>query len=172
MRRPFHRRALAGAVLLGAVVVPFAAGVALAHPLGNFTINHSAGIRVEPSRVLVDVVIDEAEIPTFQATQGFDLDGDGTLSPAETVAARRSGCDAVGRGLSLVVGGSALVPSLSEAGLRFPPGNGGLSTMRLVCAFDAPLAAPLAAGTTIAFRDDFEAARIGSARSWPSPAPA
>ena len=148
-------------MLLGTAVVPLAAGVALAHPLGNFTINHYAGIRVEPSRVLVDVVIDEAEIPTFQATQAFDLDGDGALSAAETTAARRSGCDAVGRGLSLVVGGSAVVPSLTEAGLSFPPGNGGLSTMRLVCTFDAPLDAPLAAGTTIAFRDDFEPTRIG-----------
>ena len=96
MRRP--SAASAGAVLLGTVVVPLAAGVALAHPLGNFTINHYAGIRVEPSRVLVDVVIDEAEIPTFQATQAFDLDGDGTLSPAETVAARRSGCESVSGG--------------------------------------------------------------------------
>ena len=41
--------------------------------------------------MLLDVVIDEAEIPTFQASQGFDLDGDGTLSPAETAAARADG---------------------------------------------------------------------------------
>ena len=41
-----------------------------AHPLGNFTINHYAGIRVEPDRILLDVVIDEAEIPAFQATPG------------------------------------------------------------------------------------------------------
>ncbi|HEY6570494.1 MAG TPA: hypothetical protein VIZ22_09400, partial [Candidatus Limnocylindrales bacterium] len=80
MRSP--RRSLAGGLLLGAVLVPVVAGVALAHPLGNFTINHYAGIRVEPSRVLLDVVIDEAEIPTFQARQAFDTDADGALSAA------------------------------------------------------------------------------------------
>ena len=82
MRRPSAPRS--GARVLALVLVPVVAAVALAHPLGNFTINHYAGIRVEPSRVVLDVVIDEAEIPTFQASQGFDLDGDGTLSPAET----------------------------------------------------------------------------------------
>ena len=78
---------------------PVVAAVALAHPLGNFTINHYAGIRVEPSRVLLDVVIDEAEIPTFQATPGFDLDGDGTLSAAELGggAASTAACRSAGR---------------------------------------------------------------------------
>ncbi len=79
-----------GASCIGAVLVPVIAGVALAHPLGNFTINHYAGIRVEPSRVLLDVVIDEAEIPTFQATQAYDLDGDGTLSATETATREAS----------------------------------------------------------------------------------
>ena len=43
--------------------------VVLAHPLGNFTINHYAGLRIEPDRVTLDVVIDQAEIPAFQARQ-------------------------------------------------------------------------------------------------------
>ena len=111
------RAALRGRVL-ALVLVPFVAAVALAHPLGNFTINHYAGIRVEPSRVLLDVVIDEAEIPTFQATQGFDLDGDGTLSPAETAAARASTCVAVGRALSLAVDGTAARLALIGPGSR------------------------------------------------------
>ena len=159
MRRPL--RSLAGALVLGLLIVPFAAGIALAHPLGNFTINHYAGIRVEPSRVLVDVVIDEAEIPTFQATQAFDLDGDGALSAAETAAARQTGCGSVAGGLALTVDGAAAGLSLFQAGLSFPAGNGGLSTMRLVCTFEAALASPVSAGTTIAFRDDFEPTRIG-----------
>jgi ABC-type nickel/cobalt efflux system permease component RcnA len=154
------RAALRGAVL-ATVLVPVAAGVALAHPLGNFTINHYAGIRVEPERVLLDVVIDEAEIPTFQASQAFDLDGDGALSAAETTAARQSGCLAVGRDLRLAVGGSAARLLLVEAGLAFPPGNGGLSTMRLACTFEAPLSTPVGAGTAVDFEDRFEASRIG-----------
>ena len=45
--------------------------------------------------------------------------------------------------------------------MTFPPGNGGLSTMRLVCEFEAPFSNPLPAATTLAFRDDFMAERIG-----------
>ena len=62
--------------------------LAAAHPLGNFTINHYAGIRVEPDRILLDVVIDQAEIPTFQARLDFDTDGDGEVSDEETDAGR------------------------------------------------------------------------------------
>ncbi len=154
-------RRLARGLILGAVLVPFAAAVALAHPLGNFTINHYAGIRVEPSRVLLDVVIDEAEIPAFQATQAFDVDGDGALSAAEIDSARLAGCEAVRADLSLTVAGASPPLRLSAAGLAFPVGNAGLSTMRLVCTFEAAVGAPIADRTRISFRDDFEASRIG-----------
>jgi hypothetical protein len=36
------------APLLASLSVLLAAGVVAAHPLGNFTINHYAGIRVDP----------------------------------------------------------------------------------------------------------------------------
>ena len=55
----------------------------------------------------------------------------------------------------------ALAAELSAAGSSFPPGNGGLSTMRLVCTFGAPLAARSPPARTIAFADDFEPTRIG-----------
>ena len=163
MRGPI-RAALRGTVL-AAALVPIVAGVALAHPLGNFTINHYAGIRVEPERVLLDVVIDEAEIPTFQASQAFDLDGDGALSAAETTAARQSGCVGVGRDLRLAVDGSSPRLLLVEAGLTFPAGNGGLSTMRLACTFEAPLATPVGAGAAITFEDPSRRPASAGARS-------
>ena len=40
---------------------------ASAHPLGNFTINHYAGIELAGDRVYVRYVLDLAEIPTFQS---------------------------------------------------------------------------------------------------------
>ena len=52
------------AVVVGAIVVTPA--IASAHPLGNFTVNTYAGLRVEPTRVSVDYVVDMAEIPTLQ----------------------------------------------------------------------------------------------------------
>ena len=156
-----RRARVAGATLAGVLLVPLVAAAALAHPLGNFTINHSAGIRVEPDRILLDVVIDQAEIPTFQATMDLDQDGDGEFSDEELQGAELEWCASVGRALTLTVDGAAAPLRLIEAGISFPPGNGGLSTMRLVCTLESPFAAPLGAPVGVEFADAFEAARIG-----------
>jgi ABC-type nickel/cobalt efflux system permease component RcnA len=158
--RPAARR-LAGALAATALAVLVPA-VALAHPLGNFTINHFAGIRVAPDRISLDVVIDRAEIPAFQEQQQLDTDGNGTLSAAEIDAARAPECRTLAADLVLTVNGSTLAPTLVAAGLSLPPGAGGLSTMRLVCEFEATLASPISAGgTTVAFEDRSFAERIG-----------
>src|SRR6188508_783748 len=79
------RRRLRGlAALIGVAAAFVIPALAAAHPLGNFTINHYAGVRVEPNRVLLDIVVDQAEIPTFQARLDFDTDGDGEVSDDET----------------------------------------------------------------------------------------
>jgi nickel/cobalt exporter len=136
--------------------------VAAAHPLGNFTINHYAEVRIEPDRVLLDVVIDKAEIAAFQARQGFDLDGDGEVSDEEIDAGRVSGCAELAGDLTLTVDGTELELRTTEAGLTFPPGVGGLSTMRLVCGFEATLAAPIGADPRrIAFTDESSPNRLG-----------
>ena len=58
------------AVALAALVFPAAA---LAHPLGNFTINRFTRLEVSGHRVYARYVLDMAEIPTFQARQeGID----------------------------------------------------------------------------------------------------
>jgi ABC-type nickel/cobalt efflux system permease component RcnA len=149
------------APLLAILSVLAVAGVVAAHPLGNFTINHYAGIRVEPDRILLDVVVDQAEIPTFQARQEADADEDGELSDSEVDAARERGCAAIAADLTVLVDGARLEPRLTMAGLAFPPGAGGLSTMRLVCGFDSSLDSALRADTTISFRDASFGGRIG-----------
>jgi ABC-type nickel/cobalt efflux system permease component RcnA len=149
--------ALLGGTLLS-FVVP---AVALAHPLGNFTINHYAGIRVEPDRVLLDVVIDQAEIPAFQARQELDLDANGEVSDPELDRGRVHSCERLAADLRLAVGRAPLEPRLTAAGLEMRPGNGGLSTLRLVCAFDAALPATIEAGTRIDFADESYPGRLG-----------
>lgn len=59
------------------------AGLAKAHPLGNFSINHYSHIEVAKSQVKLHAVLDMAEIPTFQQSQTIDTNKDGTLSQAE-----------------------------------------------------------------------------------------
>ena len=159
--RAHLRRRLGAAALFGltaALVIP---ALAAAHPLGNFTINHYAGIRVEPDRVLLDVVIDEAEIPAFQARLDFDTDGDGEVSDAETDAGRGPACDKLAPSLALSVDGTAQALTVVEAGLTFPPGVGGLSTMRMVCEYATSLAAPVSATTTIDYKDSSFPDRLG-----------
>ncbi|MEA2630192.1 MAG: nickel/cobalt transporter (NicO) family protein, partial [Chloroflexota bacterium] len=153
------RAARAGLLaVLGVLLLP---GLVAAHPLGNFTINHYTGIRVEPGRVLLDVVIDQAEIPTFQARLGFDTDGDGAISAAEIDAGRVAACQALEPSLDLTIGGVRQVLTLTKAGLAFPAGVGGLDTMREVCGFTTAITAPLAAATRIAYADTSYADRLG-----------
>ncbi|HEY7702789.1 MAG TPA: hypothetical protein VIB02_10790 [Candidatus Limnocylindrales bacterium] len=134
----------------------------LAHPLGNFTINHYAEVRVELDRVLLDVVIDHAEVPAFEARSDLDLDGDASISDDEIDAGRVAGCRDLAGSLSLTADGEALQPRLLEAGLWFPRGVGGLSTMRQVCTFEAPLTVPIPpAGVELAYVDRSYAERAG-----------
>ena len=164
-RRRRGRVAALVAGLLAAFVLPMAAFVlpslVAAHPLGNFTINHYAGLRIEPERILLDVVIDQAEIPAFQARLAFDADGNGELSDDEIEAGRLRACEDLAGSLELTVDGQARAIRLTEAGLTFPPGAGGLATMRTVCGFEAVLDAPLHAGAEIAFADRSFSERIG-----------
>jgi ABC-type nickel/cobalt efflux system permease component RcnA len=156
-----HRRLAAAATATGlllAVVVP---ATVFAHPLGNFTINHFAALRVAPDRVDVDVVIDRAEIPAFQERQRLDTNGDGTLQPAELAGQPEAECSDLSRDLRLTLNGAATTLSLGAAGLSFPPGAGGLTTMRLVCEYAATFSAPIAAGTLLAFEDRAFSERIG-----------
>ena len=159
MRTPVARRlggALAATAL--AILVP---AVALAHPLGNFTINHFAAIRVAPDRISLDVVIDRAEIPAFQEQQVLDVDGDGSLSAAEIEAARGTECTTLATDLHLTVDGAAVPLNVASAGIALPPGAGGLATMRLVCEYQAALAGPISGAATVAFEDRSFAERIG-----------
>ncbi len=112
----------------------------LAHPLGNFTINHYAGIAIAPDEIRLDVVIDMAEIPAFQERQKIDRDGDGDVTDAEIGGGCRIRLATTqGALLRLAVDGVPAELASTAASISFPPGLGGLSTMRIECAFAAPL---------------------------------
>src|SRR5262249_9171547 len=103
-RRP--RRGRVGPAATIALVLSVAVpALAPAHPLGNFTINHFAAIRVGGDTVALDVVIDRAEIPAFQERQRLDSNGDGTLQPAELAGQDAAGCTALAGDLRLAIGG-------------------------------------------------------------------
>ena len=144
--------------MLAIVALP---AIASAHPLGNFTINHYAGLTVGRDAVALDVVIDMAEIPAFQERQSMDTDEDGTVSDAEGDAWAATACAGLTKDLHLGLGGAALAPTPDAHGVSFPPGAGGLSTLRLECGYRAPFATALAGSSALTFSDGSWSERIG-----------
>lgn len=132
-----RRRALA--VVLGAfalAVLP--AGSALAHPLGNFTVNSADRIVLTGEGVRLTHVLDIAEIPTVQLRAEADTNGDGQLEEPEltTLAERR--CAEVEPQLELEVDGAPAVLTLQSSTGEPRPGAAGLKITRLECVFTAP----------------------------------
>jgi nickel/cobalt exporter len=154
--RPVARRVAVPVVLAAVLLVAGAAGAA-AHPLGNFTVNRYSGLRVGPDRLVVDYVVDLAEIPAFQARQGIDRDHDGRVGGAEAAAWRGRECPRLAGGLRASVDGRALALAVTGSRLTFPEGVGGLETLRLECA----LAAPLPPGRALRYADSNQEGRIG-----------
>jgi nickel/cobalt exporter len=140
-------KVLAAIALLVAWLVP---GVASAHPLGNFTVNHYA--RVEPSGdgVRVVYVLDMAEIPTFQEKPRIDPN-------PEAYADQRA--EELRQNLHLSLNGQPAELRLEQRALSFPEGAGGLPTMRLEAVYSASEQGD--ASSELTFRDDNDPTRIG-----------
>src|SRR5260221_12061590 len=85
----------------------FAAGGASAHPMGNFTVSHYAGISVSGEGLRLRYVLDYAEIPAFQEQQAIDANGSGRITAAEEAAYLKAKVPALLRGLSLQLDGRA-----------------------------------------------------------------
>ena len=163
MIQPLIRRArrVAIAATAAAAALAVVAGPASAHPLGNFTINHYAEVRVGERQIQLDVVIDMAEIPAFTEQQRLDTNADGSVSAAELAAARQPSCQTLSSSLSLQLDGRPMALSQTGAGLQLLPGAGGLKTLRTVCEFVATPAAPITSGASVAFEDRSYVDRIG-----------
>jgi ABC-type nickel/cobalt efflux system permease component RcnA len=112
-----------------------------AHPLGNFTVNHYAGVELAGNRIYVRFVLDLAEIPTFQ-------EGSRVRSPGYAAA--------VGRELELRVDGrrGRLTPIVHRVSSR--PGAGGLPTLRFEAVYRSPRS-----GSSVEFADHTFRSRIG-----------
>ena len=123
------------------VVALASIGSAAAHPLGNFTVNHYAGIVVSGETIFVRVALDLAEIPTFQT-------GDRVRSPGYAKALTRD--------LELLVDGRPATLRVLEQRITERKGAGGLQTLRVDVVYEAE-----ASGRRLEFRDLSYGSRIG-----------
>ena len=139
------RHALLVAVLaLGALGLTSPA--ATAHPLGNFSVNHLAKVKVSSDRVDVHYILDQAEIPTFQERD----------EPRPKLLASKQA--EVARGLTLSVDGREVPLELASPGrLTTPRGQGGLLTTRLELSLSAAVEDP----RTVRLHDRTFPGRVG-----------
>jgi nickel/cobalt exporter len=118
----------------------FTASSAMAHPLGNFTTNQLAQVRIDERQARVHYVLDQAEIPTFQQIQRFDASGNGTIEGAERGPFLDSELAEISSGLELTADGRSLrLRPLRDPKLSFPSGQGGLLLTRVEVDFSASL---------------------------------
>jgi nickel/cobalt transporter (NicO) family protein len=133
-------RRLALALAVAAALGLGISTTALAHPLGNYTVNRAVAVTVRPAAVSIHYVIDMAEIPAFAALQAMDTNADGATDASERAAWAGATCAAAVRALVVTVEDQplALAP-VAGPKLSFPPGAGGLETVRLQCDLRAPV---------------------------------
>jgi nickel/cobalt exporter len=157
MNRLSRMKWLAPCAALLLLLMPTAA---LAHPLGNFTVNQYSRLVIDGARVQLLYIVDMAEIPAFQEMARIDTNHDQSVSDAERARYLAHEAGALRGNLHLLVGGAALPLEPEAQQLEFPQGQGGLRTMRLTLRFMAAL--PHAPGAQAAtYRDDNFADRIG-----------
>ena len=132
--------------------------VCFAHPMGNFSVNHYTRITLEKDGIQLQYYIDLAEIPTYQELQ------QNNLTPTDTAAIAKylvtHGAD-LQRGLTLRINGTPLPLHIVSRGVIFPPGAGGLPTMKVGYIFRA--AYPEHAGSVAANLDYSDANYAGHA---------
>lgn len=117
------------------LMLAMVAETAWAHPMGNFSVNHLSKIELQNEKVSIRYFIDLAEIPTFQELQQGSIQANTSdAAVARYIAARGA---EFGRGLQLVVDGNVLGLKLISSEVLFPPGAGGLPTMKMGFAYEA-----------------------------------
>src|SRR5262245_32915590 len=151
--RLFLSSSLTVFVFIVLLVLP---GHGLAHPMGNFSINHFSAIAVYPTLIRVSYVIDMAEIPTFQEMQ----DSEFVARPDDPSATqyRNRKVEEWQQGLVLQVGEQTITLSPRSSELTFPIGAGGLPTLRLAIVYEARL---LVESGTLVYEDRNYPQRVG-----------
>ncbi|MEU6702685.1 hypothetical protein [Streptomyces wuyuanensis] len=115
-----------------AALIVGAGAPAVAHPLGNFSVNRYDGLVVAERELRVDHVEDLAEIPTARIRPR-------EMAPSALAAWAEERCAAAAREARLLVDGRAVPLGTRSARASVRPGQAGLPTLRVECAMRAPL---------------------------------
>ena len=133
----------------GLLLVP---SLGRAHPMGNFSVNHYSALRIGAETIELRHVLDMAEIPTFQEIQATGIVPEVGHPSLDPYLRRRA--ETLKEGLRLDVDGGRLELRVVSRELIFPPGAGGLPTMKVGILYRASRAGAAADGVhQLQFRD-------------------
>jgi nickel/cobalt exporter len=146
-----------GLLLGGLFLIP---DTSLAHPLGNFSISHYTGIQIAQDSIELRYVLDMAEIPTFQELQDTGLAPEVEHPSVHGYLAQKT--EILKAGLLLEVNGQGLTLKVVSSEILFPPGAGGLPTLKLGVVYRTPLdPAPADTMYSLHYRDSNFLGRAG-----------
>src|SRR2546430_10034336 len=148
-------------ILLALLLVCCFPPAALAHPLGNFTINHFARIEVGGDRIRIRYVIDMAEIPTFQELQAIAANSEGLPSKAELDAYVERIAASYVNGLVLTIDGAGVPLKVISKQVKLLTGSSGMQTMRFECDLAGDTPATSVSVRRLRFEDNNYNERIG-----------
>lgn len=155
------QRFLTAVIVSLGITAAFAAAAprAMAHPLGNLTINTSTGLMTTPEAIDATVVLDFAELPAVQALQDLDPDDNG-LTDAERSVAADEQCAALADGLALRINDKSTPWTVISARFAVLDGQAGLPTIRVECALTTPVDQAVR-HSTVTLEDTNHADRLG-----------
>jgi len=124
-----HRKIMPVIIALIAGLMLVAPRSVRAHPMGNFSISHFAGFRIEAGTIDLRYILDMAEIPTFQEMQATGI----VPAPDDprVVAYLASKAEALRGGLVVTLNRRPLAFETVSKNVIFPPGAGNLPTMKI-----------------------------------------
>ena len=132
---------------------------AMAHPMGNFSINHYARFEAQNTQLKLRYVLDFAEIPAADQMAKLDANGDDKISASEKTAYLNSTVPTLLSALSLQIDGKSAALSALDSDLEVLPGAGGLPT--LLIKIDTAVALPSGEKSGVIYQDSNFAGRTG-----------
>jgi len=122
-----------------AVCLSLVTAAAIAHPMGNFSVNHYARIEPQTGSVEILYVLDLAEIPTFELLQKWNL----ASNPAQPQFKQQASAQARDwvRNLVLSANGRSVEPRVVSTEALLAEGAGGMKIMRVTTRLHLPIAA-------------------------------
>lgn len=130
---------------------------AMAHPMGNFSINQFSELEIGQEMIQVRYIIDMAEIPTFQEMQQHEIVSIPTHPKTNKYLQQKA--NALAAGLFLTINGEQLPLTVQSTEITFPAGAGELPTLRMEILYEASL--PTANGTLM-----YEDRNFSGRRGW------